>query len=105
MEANCSDGPDPSPTDGPVCIYASHFAFIVIFLIDSKLINDETYPYITYSLSPVPLGPFATDATFGRNRMASDTAVHVIVIMDHLMFTQKMEKLFVNADIKFFVPN
>ena len=53
----------------------------------------------------MPLGPFATDATFGRNRMASDTAVHVIVIMDHLMFTQKMEKLFVNADIKFFVPN
>ena len=25
MEANCSDGPDPGPTDGPVCIYVFIF--------------------------------------------------------------------------------
>ena len=53
----------------------------------------------------MPPGPYVTDATYGKNRMASGTAVHEIVIMDHSMFTQRMAKLFVNVDIKFIVRN
>ena len=51
-------------------------------------------------LSPVPLDLFVTDVTFGKNRMASNTAVLAIVTTAHLTFTRKMEMLFVNVGIE-----
>ena len=82
-----------------ICI---KFCTDTLYLIcnESKHINYETYHHILYSWSPVPLGLFVTDAIFGKNRTASDTAVLETVIMDHSMFAQKMAKLFVNAGIK-----
>ena len=51
-------------------------------------------------LSPVPLDLYVTDVTFGKNRMASNTAVPMIVTTAHLTFTRKMEMLFVNVGIE-----
>ena len=56
-------------------------------------------------LSPVPLGLFVTDVTFGKSRMASNTAVPMIVTTVHLMFTRKMEMLFVNVGIECILQN
>ena len=56
-------------------------------------------------LSPVPLGLFVTDVTFGKNRMALNTVVPMIVTMVHLMFTRKMEMLFVNVGIEWILQN
>ena len=51
-------------------------------------------------LSHVPLDPYVTDVTFGKNRTASNTAVPMIVTTAHLMFTRKMETLFANVGIE-----
>ena len=56
-------------------------------------------------LSPVPLDLFAMDAIFGKNRMASNTAVPMIVTTVHLMFIRKMVMLFVNVGIECILQN
>ena len=58
------------------------------------------YEFNSNSLSPALLDLFAMDAIFGRNRMESNTAVPMTVIMVHLASIRKMEKSFVNAGIE-----